>query len=71
MKNLRLTILFLISGITLQANALKKPIGDSSKVVIDELKKFYTHPAHRELIKNFIKPIVSDMIVVDYEDAAN
>jgi hypothetical protein len=35
------------------------------------LLNFIKHPLHQELIKDFIKPILADMIVVDYADAAN
>lgn len=31
------------------------------------LKTFYVHPAHQRLIREQIKPILADMIVVDYE----
>jgi|GEM_PF-559046 len=31
------------------------------------LKNFYVHPAHQQLIREQIKPILADMIVVDYE----
>lgn len=35
------------------------------------LKMFMTNPFHQQLIKDFIKPILSDMIVLDYIDHAN
>jgi hypothetical protein len=35
------------------------------------LQNFIKHPLHQALIKDFIKPILADMIVVDYADAAN
>lgn len=31
------------------------------------LKSFYVHPEHQRLIREHIKPILADMIVVDYE----
>jgi uncharacterized protein (DUF1330 family) len=31
------------------------------------LKTFYVHPEHQRLIREQIKPILADMIVVDYE----
>jgi hypothetical protein len=35
------------------------------------LKNFITDPLHQQLIKDFIKPILADMIVVDYADDTN
>lgn len=31
------------------------------------LKNFYVHPEHQRLIREQIKPLLADMIVVDYE----
>jgi len=35
------------------------------------LKKFLAHPFHQQLVKKFIKPILADMIVLDYVNDAN
>jgi hypothetical protein len=35
------------------------------------LKMFIANPLHQQLTKNLIKPILADMIVLDYVDNAN
>jgi hypothetical protein len=37
----------------------------------EALEMFITNPFHQQLIKDFIKPILADMIVLDYVDNAN
>lgn len=32
------------------------------------LDNFYTHPAHAQLIRDFIKPVLADILVMDWEE---
>jgi len=33
------------------------------------LDDFYTHPAHAQLIRDFIKPVLADILVMDWEES--
>jgi len=65
-----------ILGLSFGKNFSQRAKGYTNAVTItfidqEALNKFIVNPLHQQLIKNDIKPILADMIVVDYVDNAN
>jgi len=65
-----------IQAISLGRNFSERSKGYTHAVSItfidsQALKIFIANPFHQQLIKDFIKPILVDMIVLDYVDNAN
>lgn len=68
--------IFGIQTISLGQNFSERSKGYTYSVTITftnktALANFIIHPVHQELIKDFIKPILAEMIIVDYEDDVN
>jgi hypothetical protein len=65
-----------IQAMTFGQNFSERSKGYTNAVTIafaskTALQNFMIHPLHQQLIKDFIKPILADMIVVDYTDNTN